>query len=160
MRCDHHRNDAGQRLLAVKNWHKAHKDGLTLGERAADKLRNAMGSWAFVIGFLSFMGAWIIWNTISTLVFDAPPYILLNLGLSLMAGLQGAILLIAAKRMDAISGAMAQHDLETNLAAKEEIESLAQGQLAIIRALTALGAKPERQARQDAETSAAPAIQS
>lgn len=146
----------------MKNWHKAHKDGLTIGERAADKLRNAMGSWAFVIGFLSFMGAWIVWNTISALVFDAPPFILLNLGLSLMAGLQGAILLIAAKRMDAISGAMAQHDMETNEAAKEEIDLLTQinqEQLIILRELAAL-AETKRQAGQDADTSAAPAIQS
>jgi uncharacterized membrane protein len=42
----------------------------------------------------------------------------------MLAALQGAILLIAAKRMDAISAAMAEHDYETNVAAKEEIERL------------------------------------
>lgn len=42
----------------------------------------------------------------------------------MLAGLQGAILLIAAKRADAISAAMSQHDYDTNVAAKEEIESL------------------------------------
>jgi len=42
----------------------------------------------------------------------------------MLAGLQGAILLIAAKRQDAIAAAMAQHDYDTNLRAKEEIELL------------------------------------
>ena len=43
---------------------------------------------------------------------------------AMLAGLQGAILLIAAKRQDAISAAMAQHDYDTNLAAKAEIDRL------------------------------------
>ncbi|MFY9634799.1 MAG: DUF1003 domain-containing protein [Cellulosimicrobium cellulans] len=46
------------------------------------------------------------------------PYILLNLLLSTLAGLQGAILLIAAKRQDAIAAAMAQHDFDTNMKGK------------------------------------------
>lgn len=42
----------------------------------------------------------------------------------MLAGLQGAILLIAAKRADSISAAMAQHDYETNVQAKKELEEL------------------------------------
>jgi uncharacterized membrane protein len=42
----------------------------------------------------------------------------------MLAGLQGAILLIAAKRADAISAAMAQHDYDTNCEAKIEVEEL------------------------------------
>jgi tryptophan 2,3-dioxygenase len=44
----------------------------------------------------------------------------------MLAALQGAILLIAAKRMDAISAAQARRDLATDIAAKEEIEVLMQ----------------------------------
>lgn len=44
--------------------------------------------------------------------------------LSMVAGLQGAILLIAAKRQDAIAAAMAQHDYETDVQAKAEIDRL------------------------------------
>lgn len=32
---------------------------LTRGERAADRLRNGMGSWAFVLVALLFLGVWI-----------------------------------------------------------------------------------------------------
>ena len=42
----------------------------------------------------------------------------------MLAGLQGAILLIAAKRQDAISAALAQHDYDTNVAAKTDIEAV------------------------------------
>jgi uncharacterized membrane protein len=55
---------------------------------------------------------------------DPYPFILLNLFLSMLAALQGAILLIAAKRMDGIAAAQARRDLNTDLAAKEEIEQL------------------------------------
>jgi uncharacterized membrane protein len=108
----------------MTSWHQKHKDGLTTGERAADVVRNGMGSWAFVGGFLGFMVLWATLHAIGVWSFDPFPFILLNLFLSLLAGLQGAILLIAAKRQDAISAAMAQHDFETNVAAKAEIEAL------------------------------------
>jgi uncharacterized membrane protein len=49
---------------------------------------------------------------------------LLNLFLSMIAGLQGAILLIAAKRQDAIAAALAQHDYDTDRDAKLELEEL------------------------------------
>lgn len=90
-------------------------DQLSLGDRAADWMRSGMGSWKFIFGFLAFMGAWVLWNIIAIygLGFDPYPFILLNLGLSTLAGLQGGILLISAKRADAVSAALAQHDRET-----------------------------------------------
>lgn len=106
----------------MNNWHQRHKADLTLGQRAADVLRNSMGSWFFVFGFLGFMSVWAAGN--GTHGFDPFPFILLNLFLSMLAGLQGAILLIAAKRQDAVAGAMAQHDYEVNVAAKAELDEL------------------------------------
>lgn len=111
--------------------------GLTFGQRAADVMRNGMGSWPFIAVLVSLM---LVWALVNTVVFDNDswdpyPYILLNLGLSMLAGLQGAILLIAAKRQDGISAAMALHDFETDTAAKHEIDrliELSEQQLAII----------------------------
>lgn len=96
---------------------------LTLGEKAADDMRNLMGSWPFVFGALVFLGAWIAVNAHDG-AFDPFPFILLNLMLSCVAALQGAILLIAAKRADQISSMLAQHDYETNVTALKKIESL------------------------------------
>ena len=86
-------------------------------------MRNVMGSWRFVGGFIAFMIAWAIVNSMGN-GWDLYPFILLNLFLSMLAGMQGAILLIAAKRQDAIAAVLAEHDFETNVAAKLDIESL------------------------------------
>ncbi|MFJ5956401.1 DUF1003 domain-containing protein [Paenarthrobacter sp. NPDC092416] len=107
-------------------WHGQHQAGLSRGERAADYLRNGMGSWIFVGLFVLVM---IVWGAINSYVlaedaWDPYPFILLNLFLSMLAGLQGAILLIAAKRQDAIAAAMAQHDYDTDVQAKTEIDRL------------------------------------
>lgn len=85
---------------------------LTLGERAADKMRNGMGSWGFVFAAIGFLVAWMFYN--GHVGFDPYPFILLNLLLSCVAALQGAILLIAAKRQDQISSELAEHDYENN----------------------------------------------
>ncbi len=82
-----------------------------------------MGSWAFVGSFVVFMLIWAAINSFS-LAWDPYPFILLNLFLSMLAGLQGAILLIAAKRQDSIAAALAQHDFDTNVAAKADIEQV------------------------------------
>lgn len=93
---------------------------LTLGERAADKMRNSMGSWSFIFVFVAVMLGWAATNTLLMQrvlhhrAFDPYPYILLNLLLSTLAGLQGGILLIASKRADQISSELAQHDYQVN----------------------------------------------
>lgn len=128
------------------NWHVNHKKSLTRGERAADVLRNVMGSWRFVATFLLAMAAWTAANVAAGRPWDPYPFILLNLFLSMLAGLQGAILLIAAKRQDAISAAMTRHDFETDTAAKEEIELLLEinrEQLELLRQLRAEGRREE-----------------
>jgi uncharacterized membrane protein len=133
-----------------ETWHAAHKATLTRGERAADVMRNSMGSWRFVAGFIAFMMVWAALNSwiLASQAWDAYPYILLNLFLSMLAGLQGAILLIAAKRQDAIAAVMAQHDYDTNTKAKEEIERLTtinNEQLEILRELRSMAVgKPAR----------------
>lgn len=97
-------------------------DQLTVGERAADLLRNGMGSWGFVFGALLFLAGWIIGN--GNHGFDKFPFILLNLILSCLAAMQGAILLIAAKRSDQISSELALHDYQTNVDADEIIHAV------------------------------------
>jgi uncharacterized membrane protein len=102
------------------HWHKhpgvRSGDQLSLGERAADRMRNVMGSWPFVFCFFGIMIAWAVVNSAFYLGgkhgkhgFDPYPYILLNLFLSMLAGVQAAALLIAAKRADAISSEIAIH---------------------------------------------------
>jgi uncharacterized membrane protein len=110
---------------------------LTLGERAADRMRLGMGSWGFVGGAVLFLAVWMTLNGVLLGrsrggAFDPYPFILLNLVLSCVAALQGAVLLIAAKRSDQISAELASHThentallLELNRRQLEILEQLA-----------------------------------
>ena len=114
------------------HWHKhpgvRSGDDLSRGERAADKMRNMMGSWPFVFGFFAVMILWALTNTfllervLHHKAFDPYPYILLNLFLSMMAGVQAAALLIAAKRSDSISSEVALHTANNTDDIKKLIE--------------------------------------
>jgi uncharacterized membrane protein len=126
-------------------WHQhpAVRSGnqLTLGERAADRMRNTMGSWSFVFGFFAFMILWAVINSVFYLGgshgkhgYDPFPYILLNLFLSMMAGVQAAALLIAAKRADAIASEIAIHT-EHNT---DDIKALLQQNVELTNAVRAL----------------------
>ena len=93
-------------------------DDRTAGQRAADVMRNGMGSWTFIFAFLAAMLGWATINTFfhigqppstGSKGFDPYPYILLNLILSTLAALQAAALLIAAKRSDHIASVVALH---------------------------------------------------
>jgi len=111
-------------------WHPTVRTGeqLSMGERAADKMRNGMGSWAFVFAACGFLTLWMSVNALikhaRSSTFDPYPFILLNLVLSCVAALQGAILLIAAKRSDQISSELAQHDYEADVASHELLQAL------------------------------------
>jgi uncharacterized membrane protein len=123
-------------------WHKhpgvRSGDQLSLGERAADRMRNGMGSWPFVFAFFGFMILWALANSIihvgGSHGFDPYPYILLNLFLSMLAGIQAAALLIAAKRADQIASEIALHT-ERNT---DDIKTLLQQNTDLTEAIDAL----------------------
>jgi uncharacterized membrane protein len=144
------------------HWHKhpavRSGDQLTLGERAADRMRNVMGSWPFVFCFFGVMVIWAIVNTVlfhrvlHHKAFDPYPYILLNLFLSMLAGVQAAALLIAAKRADAIASEVALHTekntedlkglMQENTALTRQVKKNTDLLEEIHRHVTALGAPP------------------
>jgi uncharacterized membrane protein len=115
---------APRRHLAFPRRHPGLRSGeqLTVGERAADRLRNGMGSWAFVLAALVFLAGWMIGN--GGTGFDPYPFILLNLILSCLAAMQGAILLIAARRADQISSELAAHDYAADTDSEELIREV------------------------------------
>jgi uncharacterized membrane protein len=80
-----------------------------------------------VFGSLAFLAVWMTANALLAAhggAFDRYPFILLNLVLSCVAALQGAILLIAAKRSDQVSSELAQHDYEADCASQEMLATL------------------------------------
>jgi uncharacterized membrane protein len=111
---------------------------LTLGERAADKLKAAFGSWAFIIILNLIIAGWIAVNAwVLRKAFDPYPFILLNLGLSWLAAQQGGALQIAANRGDRIASEVA---MGTHQAA-EELLTLNKRQLEILARLDGLDSK-------------------
>ncbi|MHB0979371.1 MAG: DUF1003 domain-containing protein [Thermoleophilia bacterium] len=123
-------------------WHRhpavRRADQLSLGERAADRMRSGMGSWPFVFAFFAVMITWAVLNSIGHVGgakgFDPYPYILLNLFLSMLAGIQAAALLIAAKRADQVASEIAVHT-EVNT---DEIKALLQQNTELTQAIEAL----------------------
>jgi uncharacterized membrane protein len=115
-----------------------HAEQLSLGERAADRMRNGMGSWPFVFAFFAVMILWAVGNGLLHIGggsgFDPYPFILLNLFLSMLAGIQAAALLIAAKRSDGISSEIALHT-EKNT---DDIKTLLKQNTDLTRAVQAL----------------------
>jgi uncharacterized membrane protein len=78
------------------------------------------GGWTFVAIFLGLTVVLAILNT-AMRGWDPCPFILLNLFLSILSCLQGAILLITAKLQVAFAAALSQHDYDTNRVAKGDI---------------------------------------
>jgi uncharacterized membrane protein len=104
---------------------------LSIGERAADHLKAAFGSWGFLGTLNGFIVVWIIANIILSHPFDPYPFILLNLGLSWLAAQQGGALQIAANRGDRIAAEVAAHTRENT----DELLSINQRQLQILNEL-------------------------
>lgn len=96
LRLKHRDPDAGH-LHPVN---KAHYEQATLGERIADEVSAAIGSWPFIIIQSCLMVVWIYVNVWGLLIahWDPYPFILLNLVLSLQATYAGPIVLLAGNR--------------------------------------------------------------
>jgi len=93
-------------------------DNRTFGEVAADDMRNGLGTWTFILLFLAALVLWIATAGFGT---DLSPYFRLNLALSCLAGLQGAIILIAQKRADRVASDLARHHYEVSRRNEEAI---------------------------------------
>ena len=71
----------------------------TTGERAADRVATAMGSWRFIIIQSAIVAAWIALNLVALLRhFDPYPFILLNLLFSTQAAYAAPIIMMSQNR--------------------------------------------------------------
>ena len=134
---------AGLDLLTVlgRHFHGAHKlvrirtqrspneiieEKATVGERIADSVARFGGSWAFIISFIVIL---IVYTCINILLgksaWDAYPFILLNLFLSMLAALQAPIIMMSQNRQDTKDRLRSEMDYEVNRRAEAEIQGLA-----------------------------------
>jgi len=95
---------------------------LSFGQRAADNLSKGAGSWAFIIGFLVFLGIWVLVNIYAWInTWDSYPFILLNLILSCLAALQAPVILMSQNRQSQKDRAQMNYDYKVNRKAERGI---------------------------------------
>jgi uncharacterized membrane protein len=97
----------------------------TLGERMADRLASAAGSWTFIICFLGFLAVWMAVNAVAWIHhWDPYPFILLNLILSCVAAIQAPVILMSQAREEARDRIRAEADFQVNMKAEVLLEHL------------------------------------
>lgn len=101
-------------------------EGLTFGERMADKVASFGGSWTFILSFGVVLVVWMTLNVSAALFqpFDPYPFILLNLVLSCIAALQAPVIMMSQRRQETKDRARAENDYKVNLKAELEIRQL------------------------------------
>lgn len=114
-------------MRPLKSWHVVHSENSTQGERVADHVAAFIGSWPFIIIQSAIFVVWVIVNTLwlfSAYQFDPYPFILFNLFMSAEAAYASPLILMSQNRQAERDRLQAQHDYDTNVAAKEEIETI------------------------------------
>jgi uncharacterized membrane protein len=118
------RHLAGHTPIA-RNTAQDEEEAASFGQRAADAIARFGGSWAFILAFIGLILFWVALNSLVLArygaAFDAYPYILLNLFLSMLASVQAPLILMSQNRQAEKDRANAEHDYEVNLKAELEI---------------------------------------
>jgi CRP/FNR family cyclic AMP-dependent transcriptional regulator len=118
---------------ATRNINVEMEEKLTIGQRIADRVASFGGSWTFIIIYVSFLVAWMAFNTFVLVrygrgengdQFDPYPYILLNLMLSMTAALQAPIIMMSQNRAAEKDRLAAEQDFKVNLKSELMLEEL------------------------------------
>jgi uncharacterized membrane protein len=114
-------------MRPLKPWHMVHDQNSSTGARVADHVAGFIGSWPFIIIQSGIFVVWVVFNTLwlfNAFQFDPYPFILFNLFMSAEAAYASPLILMSQNRQSERDRVQAQHDYDTNLAAKEEIETI------------------------------------
>jgi uncharacterized membrane protein len=103
------------RHSATRNLNVEEAARLTLADRAADIISEFGGSWKFIIAAVFFFNVWILINMFENSRFDAYPYLLLSLGINMLAVLQAPIILMSQNRQAHKDRLRAEIDYQINL---------------------------------------------
>lgn len=88
-------------------------------DRLADHIASFGGSWSFIVIFSVFLICWMILN-VTSLAYDKPPFILLNLILSCISAFQAPVILMSQNRQAARDKQEAILDFAINYHAEQE----------------------------------------
>ncbi|MBA3963382.1 MAG: DUF1003 domain-containing protein [Chthoniobacterales bacterium] len=111
------RTDNLLRHRISRNANEVEDASLTMSDRAADLIAEFGGSWKFIGASISFslfwigLNSWLLYNK----SFDPFPYVLLNLVLGMIAGLQAPIIMMSQNRQGVKDRLRADLDYRVNL---------------------------------------------
>ena len=111
------RTDELLRQRASRNVNEESDARLTLSDRAADLIAEFGGSWKFIGASIGFLLFWVMLNTLllRDKSFDPFPYVLLNLVLGMITGLQAPIIMMSQNRQGGKDRLRADLDFQVNL---------------------------------------------
>lgn len=114
--------------LVIENLLHPPKEIISPGEKISGKVALFGGSWKFIILFGMILIVWILFNVLTPkgVVFDAYPFILMNLVLSTIAALQAPVILMSQNRQEEKDRIRSENDYLINLKAEMQIRSLHQ----------------------------------
>lgn len=114
-----------ERRAISKDVGESLRQGLSFGERLADRVASFGGSWSFIMLFSAVILVWVALNGwLLSRPADPYPFIFLNLLLSMVAAIQAPVIMMSQNRQAANDRIAAAHDYEVNLKAELEILSL------------------------------------
>jgi len=111
------RTDEILRRRVSRNFNEEEDAHKTLASRMADMIAEFGGSWKFIGASATLLVSWMIFNTwvLRDAAFDPSPYILLNLVLGIMGGLQAPIILMSQNRQSDKDRLRSDLDYRVNL---------------------------------------------
>jgi CRP/FNR family transcriptional regulator, cyclic AMP receptor protein len=111
------RTDNLLRHRVSRNINEIEASHLSLADRAADLIAEFGGSWKFIGSAIGLVIVWIVVNSwlLFTHSFDPFPYVLLNLVLGMIAGLQAPIIMMSQNRQGEKDRLRADLDYRVNL---------------------------------------------
>lgn len=111
------RTDDLLRQRVSRNANEEEAKRLTFSDRMADLIAEFGGSWKFIGAAAAFLILWVIVNTwlLRNVGFDPFPYVLLNLVLGMITGLQAPIIMMSQNRQGEKDRLRADLDYQVNL---------------------------------------------
>ena len=100
-----------------RNVNEEQKKRMTIADRMADLIAEFGGSWKFIGASIGFLIFWVLLNSwlLSGKSFDPFPYVLLNLVLGMITGLQAPIIMMSQNRQSEKDRLRADLDYQVNL---------------------------------------------
>lgn len=122
MRSAHSIDELTKRNVAViAQMERASQGVRTRGERLADAIATAVGSWPFIAVQTTVLVGWMVLNVLAWVRhWDPYPFILLNLALSFQAAYAAPILMISQNRQAKLNERRNHLDLQINMLAEQE----------------------------------------